>query len=68
LLVNGDDDVITPEHAVEMFRLIPNCQLAILPGGHGKYIGEITTLNNDKSDSLYIIPMIQNFLDNTSEN
>jgi len=24
---------VRPEHAVEMYRLIPNAQLAILPGG-----------------------------------
>jgi pimeloyl-ACP methyl ester carboxylesterase len=29
----GDRDVVRPEHAVEMYRLIPNAQLAILPGG-----------------------------------
>ena len=25
-------DVIRPEHAVEMFRLLPHAQLAVLPG------------------------------------
>ncbi len=29
----GDRDVVRPEHAVEMFRLIPNAQLAVFPGG-----------------------------------
>jgi pimeloyl-ACP methyl ester carboxylesterase len=28
----GDRDAVRPEHAVEMFRLIPNAQLAIFPG------------------------------------
>jgi pimeloyl-ACP methyl ester carboxylesterase len=32
LILNGDSDVIRPEHAVEMFRLLPHAQLAILPG------------------------------------
>jgi pimeloyl-ACP methyl ester carboxylesterase len=41
LLINGDKDVMTVENTVEMYRLIPNCQLAILPGIHGKYIGEL---------------------------
>jgi pimeloyl-ACP methyl ester carboxylesterase len=67
LLINGDADVITPEHAVEMYRLIPNCQLAILPGGHGKYMGEITTLGNDNRDTIFIIPMIEEFLNNQSK-
>lgn len=43
LLIIGDSDIIRPEHAVEMFRLLgggvmgdmaglPNSQLAVLPG------------------------------------
>jgi pimeloyl-ACP methyl ester carboxylesterase len=28
----GDRDAPRPEHAVEMFRLIPNAQLAVFPG------------------------------------
>ena len=39
----GDRDVTTPEHAAEMHRLISNSRLAIIPGGHGDYIGEMTT-------------------------
>jgi len=63
LVVNGDADVGSPEHAVEMYRIIPNCELAIIPGGHGKYIGEITTLSNDSRDTNFIVPMIEEFLD-----
>jgi pimeloyl-ACP methyl ester carboxylesterase len=33
LIMIGDRDVVRPEHAVEMFRLIPNAQLAVFPGG-----------------------------------
>ncbi len=42
-IIIGDRDVVTPEHAVQMHRLIPDSRLAIIPGGHGDYIGEITT-------------------------
>lgn len=38
LLISGDKDVMTPEHAVEMWRLIPNSQLMILPATHGSYM------------------------------
>lgn len=63
LLIAGDADVITPEHAVEMYRLIPDCRLAILPGGHGDYMGEITTLNNDtQSTGFVVVPIIEEFL------
>ena len=33
LIMMGDQDGVRPEHAVEMFRLIPNSQLAIFPNG-----------------------------------
>jgi pimeloyl-ACP methyl ester carboxylesterase len=33
LVMIGDREGIRPEHAVEMYRLIPNAQLAIFPGG-----------------------------------
>ena len=32
LIALGDRDGVRPEHAVEMFRLIPNAQLALFPG------------------------------------
>jgi pimeloyl-ACP methyl ester carboxylesterase len=32
LVMVGDADIVRPEHAVELFRLLPNCQLAVLPG------------------------------------
>lgn len=40
LVVIGDRDLPTPEHAAEMARLLPHGRLAILPGGHGEYFGE----------------------------
>jgi pimeloyl-ACP methyl ester carboxylesterase len=33
LITLGDHDVVKVEHAVEMFRLIPNSRLAVFPGG-----------------------------------
>jgi pimeloyl-ACP methyl ester carboxylesterase len=36
LVVLGDRDIVTPEHAVEMFRTIPGAQLCVVPNaGHG---------------------------------
>lgn len=40
LVVAGDRDVSTPEHAVELTRLLPNARLLILPGAHGELLGE----------------------------
>lgn len=42
LILIGDADSVRPEHAVEMFRLLPRARLAVLPGGHGAYIGEVS--------------------------
>lgn len=39
LIIQGDQDVILPEHAVKMSKLIPNSRLMILPGEHGAYLG-----------------------------
>ena len=63
LLINGDADVATSEHIVAMSKLIPDCKLAIIPGGHGAYMGEITTLTPDTKDSEFIVPLIEKFLD-----
>jgi pimeloyl-ACP methyl ester carboxylesterase len=63
LIIIGDKDVITPEHAIEIHRLITNSELAIIPGGHGEYIGEITTLKSDFKESDFVVSMIERFLD-----
>jgi pimeloyl-ACP methyl ester carboxylesterase len=63
LVVNGDADVGSPEHAVEMFRTIPDCHLMIFPGGHGEYLGEIATINKNTKKKFFIVPLIENFLD-----
>ena len=62
LIIIGDKDVITPEHAIELHRQIANSELAIIPGGHGEYIGEITTIKPDFKESDLVVPMIEKFL------
>jgi|ERR1700733_838956 len=63
LIIVGDQDVIKPEHAIEMHRLIANSELAIIPGAHGEYIEEITTLKSNSKEAGFVIPMIEGFLD-----
>ena len=60
-IIIGEADVARPEHAVEMYRLLPNSRLAILPGGHGDYIGEITTVY-DSTLIAATVSMINKFL------
>jgi pimeloyl-ACP methyl ester carboxylesterase len=67
LIIIGDKDVITLEHAIEMHRQIANSDLAIIPGGHGEYIGEITTLKPDFKETELVIPIIEKFLNKKEE-
>lgn len=66
LIIIGDSDLVRPEHAVEMFRLLgggvfgdmppgmPDSQLAIVPGASHVSIAERAEL---------LVPMIERFLD-----
>ncbi|SHN12206.1 alpha/beta fold hydrolase [Mucilaginibacter sp. OK098] len=63
LIIIGDQDLIKPEHAIEMHRQIAGSELAIIPGVHGEYIGEITTLKSVSKEAVFVIPMIESFLD-----
>lgn len=60
-IIIGENDVTTPEHAREMQRLLSNARLAILPGGHGDYIGELTT-TLDTTLVAATVTMINDFL------
>lgn len=63
LVISANKDVGSPEHAVEMYRIIPNCELAIFPGGHGAYIGAIESLDNGKWTKFNATELIEEFLD-----
>jgi pimeloyl-ACP methyl ester carboxylesterase len=63
LIVIGDQDLVKPEHAVELSRLIPGARLLILPGGHGDYLGEaVMTQTNTRYPEL-TAALIEEFLD-----
>lgn len=66
LIIIGDKDIITPEHAIELHSQIVNSELAIIPGGHGQYIGEVTTITAAFKESELVVPMIEKFLDKKS--
>jgi pimeloyl-ACP methyl ester carboxylesterase len=53
--VSSDRDVMRPEGAIELFRLLPHAQLAVLPGTEHMAIPSRTAL---------LVPMIERFLDN----
>lgn len=67
LLIVGDSDVVRPEHAIEMFRLLgggvpgdltglPNVQLAVLPG-----TTHVTLIDRGE----WLLPIVSAFLDAT---
>jgi pimeloyl-ACP methyl ester carboxylesterase len=68
LLVVGDHDVITVEHTVEMYRVLPQAQLAVLPGGHGEYLGECTFENKGGQLPAIAAALMLGFLHGQSAN
>ncbi|SEJ85638.1 Pimeloyl-ACP methyl ester carboxylesterase [Dyadobacter sp. SG02] len=63
MIIIAGNDVIIPEHALQMQRQIRRAQLAIIPGLHGEYIGEITTMKLRSHQVNFVLPMIEHFLD-----
>jgi pimeloyl-ACP methyl ester carboxylesterase len=63
LIVCGDRDVPTTEHAVELSRLFPDARLLILPGGHGTFLGEAPPQHDAVRYPELSAQLIQGFLD-----
>lgn len=62
LILTGDKDVATLEHTLNMHQLIEGSELMIIPGGHGDYLGEITTLKAGSEPYRQDIVLIERFL------
>ena len=65
LVVIGDRDIVRPEHAVELTRLIPDARLLILPAGHGDYIGEAVMTQDPTQLPELTVRLIEEFLGRT---
>lgn len=63
LILQGDRDVPTLEHAVELTRLVPRAQLIVLPGGHGDYLGEALAAQPPARAAERTVGLIEDFLD-----
>jgi pimeloyl-ACP methyl ester carboxylesterase len=63
LVVIGDQDIVKPEHAVELTRIIPGARLLILPGGHGDYLGEAVMTQEPSQYPELTARLIEKFLD-----
>jgi hypothetical protein len=66
LIVLGDQDIVTPEHAFEMTRLISGARLLVLPGGHGDYLGEAVMTQRQTRYPELTARLIEEFLDSDS--
>jgi pimeloyl-ACP methyl ester carboxylesterase len=63
LIVLGDRDIVKPEHALELTRLIAGARLLILPGGHGDYLGEAVATQRETGYPELTARLIGEFLD-----
>ena len=63
LIVLGDQDIVKPEHGLELTRLIPGARLLVLPGGHGDYLGEAVMTREDTGYPELTARLIEEFLD-----
>jgi pimeloyl-ACP methyl ester carboxylesterase len=67
LIVVGDRDIVRPEHAAELARLIPSARLLVLPGGHGDYLGEAVAAPTDTRQPELTAQLIEQFLDDPGD-
>ncbi|PBQ34908.1 alpha/beta hydrolase [Sphingobacteriaceae bacterium] len=62
LLIVGDKDVVRPEHAFEIAKLLPQARVAIVPGAHGDFIGEAMSTDAESKIPEATFLMIETFL------
>jgi len=63
LVVVGDHDVVLPEHALRMARLLPKGRLMIVPGGHGDFLGEVASTRRESATPAAVAELIEAFLE-----
>jgi pimeloyl-ACP methyl ester carboxylesterase len=61
LIILGDHDVPLLDGAVAMYRLMQHASLAVFPGGHGRYLGEIAEWKAENGQPV-ALPLIIEFL------
>nr|WP_294944239.1 alpha/beta hydrolase [uncultured Mucilaginibacter sp.] len=63
LIITGDADVAPPEHAVEITHLMTGSKLAVFPGGHGEYLGELVSGKKGSKVPELTVALVEEFLD-----
>jgi pimeloyl-ACP methyl ester carboxylesterase len=66
LIILGDHDVPLVEGALAMYRLMPHASLAVFPGGHGGYMGDIAVWKEEEGPPV-ALPLIRQFLRSESQ-
>lgn len=62
LIIVGDQDVMPVAHAVKMASMIPGARLVVLPGTHGRCIGELGNHDPLSKQSEITVTLIEEFL------
>jgi pimeloyl-ACP methyl ester carboxylesterase len=62
LVLNSDQDVVLPEHALRLARTLPHGRLAIIPGGHGEYLGDVMWPDVNGEIPRLVVGLIEEFL------
>lgn len=62
LVINGDKEMVLVSHALELAQTLPHARLAILPSGHGDYLGEVFAAHSDSQMPALVAGMIEEFL------
>lgn len=64
LFISGDKDIIKPEHTVEMWRLVKDSQLMIVPATHGSYMMADLGGDIDEKSIDFTVTEVEKFLSN----
>ena len=62
LFMVADKDVITIEHTAAMSRLVKGSDLIVLPGAHGKFFGEMGSVNDNNEMAKATAILLNEFL------
>ncbi len=63
LVINSEHDVATPEHSVELYRLLPQGRLILIPGNHGEWLDAAESHKENNPLPALVLPMVEDFLD-----
>lgn len=63
LYITGNNDVVTPQHVLDMAALTPDAETVILRGYHGEFLGEILAAEQGSRMPEMSVELFKEFLD-----